>query len=204
VRRTLAAVAVAAAVVAATTGCGPDTATDPPASTATNASLDWQGCGDGMWCTTLAVAVDGDDPTSPTMDLAVAMRPATTGDRIGVLAVNPGGPGATAVDWLGRARSLDGLNRNFDLVTWDPRGVGRSTALGCGTDVGVDDAVANPEAVAEACAASSPGLATNLGSDETVRDLEAIRTALGEDTISFLGFSYGTYIGLSYARAHPG
>jgi pimeloyl-ACP methyl ester carboxylesterase len=213
VRRTLAVVAVATAVLAASTGCGSSPAsapqasappaTAPPATIAADGTVDWQGCGDGMRCATLAVPVDGDDPASPTLDLAVAMRPATTGDRIGVLVVNPGGPGVTAVDWLGRARSLDGLNRNFDLVAWDPRGVGRSTPLDCGTAVSVNDAVADPAAVAAACTATSPALATNLGTDETVRDLEAIRTALGETTISFLGLSYGTFIALAYARAHP-
>lgn len=195
--------------------CSPDAedaatpaAVNPPATTS------WSRCGDRLECTTLEVPVDWDDPTGPTIDVAVARRTAT-GPSLGPLLVNPGGPGASGIELLRATSVFDRLNQSFDLVSWDPRGVGDSSQLDCGGVGGPNgadvhraspigpDAAANLAQVvdlAQACELGSPDLVANLGTDQTVGDMEAIRMALGAPQITYLGFSYGTYLGLAYAE----
>lgn len=174
----------------------------------------WTSCGEGLECTSLTVPVDWTNPEGATIDLAVIRRPAS-GPSIGPLLVNPGGPGASGVEWLRGTSVFDELNTSFDIVSWDPRGVGDSTRLDCGGVGGTNgadvhkaspigpDAATNLALVVEmsqACALGSPELVANLGTDQTVGDMEAIRMAMGASQISYLGFSYGTYLGLSYAE----
>ena len=239
------AVAVVGALVA--TGCtddggGDDAVPAPAASWTTGATgpagtagepaedlpvpvpeLAWSSCGAGLECATLPVPLDWEDPTSPIIDLAVARRPATgdPDERIGVLALNPGGPGASGTSFVEATMALPGmreLNRRFDLVSWDPRGVGDSTPIVCDDEALADFRALDPEpdtadeqaalddaarAYAEACLANSPEVLPLLGTDQTVEDLDLLRAALGEEQLSWLGFSYGTYLGQVYADAHP-
>ncbi len=173
-------------------------------------------------CGTVAVPIDWNsaDPQGAQAQLAVIRIPAT-GERIGALFINPGGPGASAVDTvagMGAALAGSPLTDHFDLVGFDPRGVGHSTPeLRCRTDAEIDAyrrepmadyspaGVAHIEGVyrqfAQQCLdrMGAPFLA-NVGTASAVHDMDAVRAALGEEQINYLGFSYGTELGGAYAE----
>jgi pimeloyl-ACP methyl ester carboxylesterase len=171
-------------------------------------------------CGLVSVPVDYAKPDGPQAQLAVIRVPAT-GDRIGALMVNPGGPGASAVDTVaGMAGSLadTDITRRFDLVGFDPRGVGHSTPqVRCRSD-GEFDAYRresltdySPAGVArieqiyqqiarECIARTGLDFLANVGTASTARDMDVIRAALGENQINFLGYSYGTELGAKYAE----
>ncbi|BBX96941.1 hydrolase [Mycobacterium lacus] len=172
-------------------------------------------------CTTVSVPVDYDKPGGAQAKLAVIRIPAT-GQRIGSLLVNPGGPGASAVDMAagmaGELKDTD-VTRHFDLVGFDPRGVGHSTpALRCRTDAEFDAyrrdpmvdyspaGVAHIEQVyrelAQHCAdRMGLGFLANVGTAAGARDMDMVRQALGEDQINYLGYSYGTELGTAYVES---
>lgn len=169
-------------------------------------------------CTTVPVPVEDADPTGPQANLAVIRVPAR-GDRIGVLLMNPGGPGGSAVDAvvnLAETLADTPMSEHFDLVGFDPRGVGHSTPqLRCLTDAEqdalrrealVDYSPAGVAAIeqinrttAQKCLdrMGKPFLA-GVGTASAAKDMDAIRQALGEDTINYLGYSYGTQLGTAY------
>lgn len=201
------------------------TAAPPPADPLggyTPAPIEWGPCGDdlpdGLECATLAVPLAWDDPAGEAIELALARRPATGGDPAGVVLTNPGGPGAPGVDFLaGDPFAGTDLAARFDVVAWDPRGVGRSAGVDCGRDPTERFHAADPDpddaAEREALEAAGAGLATacaraagemlaHVGTDDTARDLEAIRRALGRPA-AYLGLSYGTLIGLRHAALFP-
>ena len=180
--------------------------------------LTWSDCEDlpGAECAGLDVPLDWDDPNGPTLTLALA-RTAARGDRIGSLLINPGGPGASGRRFVAARPLGGGLEARFDVVSWDPRGVGASGGLVCGDEVGrfmsldpePDDAaeqralVAAAGAVSEECASEDGEVLAHLGTEDVARDLEAIRLALDEGPLNYLGFSYGTQIGQTYAQLFP-
>src|SRR4051812_48226765 len=174
-------------------------------------------------CGTISVPVDYAKPQGAQAQLAVIRIPAT-GDRIGVLMVNPGGPGASAVDTVaGMGVGLAGTQvaGRFDLVGFDPRGVGHSTPeLRCRTDAEFDAyrrepmADYSPEGVAhieglskqfaDACVQRmGTEFLANIGKASSARDMDVVRAALGENQINYLGFSYGTELGAAYAEQYP-
>ena len=177
--------------------------------------LDFFDCGRVYRCATLAVPIDHDDPDAGTIDLAVGMLPA--GDpsrRIGHLLVNPGGPGGGIEGFLDSGAGLSGdLLERFDVVGWDPRGVGGSVPANCRAETNhlylLDPIPDSPDeqsaldeaarAVAEACAAGLGDVVGRIGTIDTVRDIDAIRRALGAEEISYFGLSYGTLLGALYA-----
>ena len=177
--------------------------------------LDFFDCGRVYRCATLAVPIDHDDPDAGTIDLAVGMLPA--GDpsrRIGYLLVNPGGPGAGMDGFLDSGAGLSRhLLERFDLVGWDPRGVGAGVPVNCRAETNhlylLDPIPDSPDeqsaldeaarAVAEACAAGLGDVVGHIGTIHTARDIDLIRQALGADEISYFGFSYGTLLGALYA-----
>jgi pimeloyl-ACP methyl ester carboxylesterase len=194
-----------------------------PAVTATIEipELTWSDCDDSdLQCATLAVPLDYDDPAARSIDIALARRPADDADaRIGSLLVNPGGPGASGIDLAEQADIFfpEGLLERFDIVGFDPRGVGDSSAVDCGDrfddffglDPTPDDESerqdlidAAQEFVAE-CERRSGDVLPFVDTVSAARDLDLIRAALGEETISYLGFSYGTYLGATYADLFP-
>jgi pimeloyl-ACP methyl ester carboxylesterase len=214
-----------------TTTASTTTTTTAPTTTTTVATtttialpppvpIEWRGCGGGFDCATVTVPVDYASPTGPTLDLALIRRAA--GDparRIGTLLVNPGGPGASGVRRVRRGFTLSQeVAARFDIVGFDPRGIGDSTPITCGATVGAfrqtDLAPDSPaeaqalsavaEAVADECAATEGVRLSHFGTREVVHDVEVIRQALGEPQVSFVGLSYGTLIGLLWAEAYPG
>lgn len=174
-------------------------------------------------CTTVPVPIDYADPTGAQANLAVIRIPAR-GQRLGVLMMNPGGPGASAVDAVvGLAGSLDDtpIAEHFDLVGFDPRGVGHSTPeLRCRTDAEHDAwrrepmvdyspaGVAAIEALSKSFAQKcldrlgKPFLAS-VGTASAAKDMDTVRAALGEDQINYLGYSYGTQLGTAYIEQFP-
>lgn len=200
-----------------------DTSSPPSAASFAVPELAWSSCGAGMECTTMAVPLEWGAPEGATIDLAIARKPATgdPAEHQGVLALNPGGPGASGIEFLEGTLAMPGmreLNRWFDLVSWDPRGVGQSTSPSCDDaalgafrtldpdpddadeQAALDDAA---RAYAESCRQADAELMDHLGTTQTVEDLDLLRAALGEEQLSWLGFSYGTYLGQRYAAAHP-
>jgi pimeloyl-ACP methyl ester carboxylesterase len=177
-------------------------------------------------CGTVSVPVDWKDPEKPDgaqAQLAVIRVPAT-GEKIGVLMVNPGGPGASAVDTvagMGAALADTDIGRRFDLVGFDPRGVGHSTPeLRCRSDAEFDAfrrepmADYSPAGVAhiEQLHRQFVSLCTekvgteflaNVGMASAAADMDVVRAALGENQLNYLGFSYGTELGATYAERYP-
>lgn len=207
--------------------------TTPPATTTTIATtttttvvlpdpvpVDWSGCGGGFQCATVTVPVDYADPATGTLELALIRRPAgDPGRRIGTLLVNPGGPGASGVRRVRRGFTISPeVADRFDIVGFDPRGVGDSTPVGCGStvaafrsqDLDPDTAEetasldAAARAVADECASTEGPRLGHLGTVEVAHDVEVIRRDLGEAQVSFVGLSYGTLVALLWADAYPG
>ncbi len=185
----------------------------------------WVSCvdGEGGQCASLPALVDWSKPAGATFDLQLVKIVATSPKkRIGSLLVNPGGPGASGRKF---ARQLQGgalpsaIRERFDIISWDPRGVGTTLPIKCLGPTGTEalySADQTPDSPAEfeellaitkrfteACAANSPGVLDHVSTADVVKDMEAIRVALGESQISFLGFSYGTLLGAAYADAYP-
>ncbi|MFD7652657.1 alpha/beta hydrolase [Actinosynnema sp. NPDC059797] len=175
-------------------------------------------------CARLEVPLDYDEPDGEVARLAL-LRQAASGERTGSLLINPGGPGAsgmTAAASLAASVRSSPVGERFDLVGFDPRGVGASEpAVRCLTDAERDaerldvDADTSPEGIAqteaenrrfaEKCAqASGTELLANVGTRDVVRDLDVMRSALGDEELTYLGYSYGTQIGAQYAQEFPG
>lgn len=185
------------------------------------APLEWSSCDQGE-CASLAVPVDHDRPDGETLELAVARVPATgnPADRIGSLFLNPGGPGASGVDFVRFAGALPtALTERFDVVSWDPRGVGRSSGLICEPDIAddlndqlddegglADDAARladDAAAFGTACGTEYGDLLDHVGTLATVHDLDLLRRAVGDDGLTFVGYSYGSRVGAVYATVYP-
>ncbi len=188
---------------------------------ATQVEVSWTDCTDGFQCATLAVPLDYTKPQGRQISLALIRKPVTDPSRrIGSLLLNPGGPGGSGVRFLRDfAPLLMNLNSRFDLVSWDPRGVGASTAVTCLDGPQLDaflalDSVLDDQQEANAffkanqefavgCRHRSGGLLPFMDSESTAQDMESIRAVLGDPKLTYLGFSYGTLIGQWYAHLFP-
>jgi pimeloyl-ACP methyl ester carboxylesterase len=198
------------------TGC------DDYTSTETESTI--MGLVDGLECARMTAPLDYDDPGGRTIQVAVA-RHAARGERIGSLVTNPGGPGGSGV--FGAATTVLGLTEaksplldRFDLVGFDPRGVGATEpAVDCYTDAEADRGDVplttqgttvqwtedDTRAVVDRCAAGSggPDALSHLGTRDVARDMDVLRAVLGDEKITFLGQSYGTRLGAVYAEQFP-
>ena len=172
-------------------------------------------------CATYEVPLDYAHPDGPTATLALTRRPAADPDqRIGSLFLNPGGPGGSGTG-LPASATYDALAQRFDLVGFDPRGVGASTpTIECADDDDLpglfDAATTAPDPVegprgaleegrrfARSCQQASGDLLPLVGTEYVARDLDLLRAAVGDEKLSYLGFSYGTYLGTVYADLFP-
>ena len=179
----------------------------------------WTNCGSAD-CATIVAPLDYADPEAGTIDLAIT-RVKATGDKIGSLFVNPGGPGGSAVDY---AKSADyivspSIRKNFDVVGLDPRGVGFSDPVECMTDRQIDELTAadgTPDSPAEeaqiiadsaipgaGCAMKASPDFAHVGTVDAARDLDLARALVKDDTLTYLGKSYGTMLGATYAELFP-
>ncbi|SEG93758.1 tripeptidyl-peptidase B. Serine peptidase. MEROPS family S33 [Saccharopolyspora kobensis] len=180
----------------------------------------------GLECTRVEVPMDYADPQGEVITIGVLRSPATDQpQKIGSLLINPGGPGAsgmsTAASLAGSVRN-SALGERFDLIGFDPRGIGASEpAVRCLTDQERDakrldsDADTSPSGVAETekeerdyagkCAERTGAkLLANVGTREVAKDMDVLRSALGDQKLNYLGYSYGTRIGAEYAEQFPG
>lgn len=183
--------------------------TTPPVP-AFQPTVSWVPCGTGLECGALTVPLDYANPAGPTVTVNAVRRRATDpANRIGVLIANPGGPGGSAVTLVRSSRFASGLPAEvaarFDIVGIDPRGIQGSIGITCpiapplrGTPR--DEA---SRAFAGACGSAAGSLLPHVGTDSAAEDIESMRIALGEQQISYLGFSYGTYLGTLYLQRHP-
>ena len=206
-------------------GLDPSSTTTVPTAPPTDAlngfvpaPLAWSGCGGDFECATLNVPVDWANPAGATLALSVSRLPARGGDPLGALATNPGGPGASGNGYIRSVPFEESITERFDIVSWDPRGVGDSAPLDCeGEEVAsfvrldndpdtADEQVAldaGAQAIGAACQAAAGGLLPYVGTASVARDLEAIRRAYG-GPMAYYGFSYGTAIGLHHLQLFPG
>lgn len=176
-----------------------------------------------LQCGTLQVPLDPTAPSGDTIDLAVA-RSASTGsddERIGSLVLNPGGPGGSGIDFLANAAASfpEDVTDRFDLVSFDPRGVGESTPVRCLDDAAKDEQLSGdltPDTPAEVqqalddqaelldgCRTNSGDLIAHMSTADVAADVDRLREALGDDQLSYVGWSYGTSIGSVYATLYP-
>ncbi|MCL2468000.1 MAG: alpha/beta hydrolase [Micrococcales bacterium] len=230
--RTAAVVAVCAAMTV--TACGrsnepPERPYKPEATTAPapdlqqfySQTLDWQRCENNskMQCAELTVPMDYANPGGETITIAVARYRAAK--AIGSVVINPGGPGGSGIDFVGRFRHEAGeqLRDNLDIVSFDPRGVQRSVPVQClpgpeldvffATDVdpstprGLAAAQASADMFGKACLENTGPVLGYIDTVSTARDLDVLRAALRESTLTYLGFSYGTQLGATYAELFP-
>jgi pimeloyl-ACP methyl ester carboxylesterase len=177
---------------------------------------------DGLECARLTVPLDYTKPGGRTAEIGVLRIPAS-GEPIGSLVVNPGGPASPGMSFAAQLTALPGYERirdRFDLVGFDMRGTGASTpTVDCFTDAerrsdrflasfffgGETWDEAETRRVARSCAEGSGGedVITHLGSRDTARDMDILRAVLGDDRLNFLGASYGTRLGAVYAEMFP-
>jgi pimeloyl-ACP methyl ester carboxylesterase len=179
--------------------------------------LDWEPCGKGLTCSQIRAPLDYAEPDDAALTLALARRPATGSRRLGTLFINPGGPGGSGTAYV-RYFDPAGL-ADYDIVGWDPRGVGASTPVACMGPADLDryyalDAspdspseqrirVAAVQAFGQSCLKRSGELLEHISTVETVRDLELLRHLVGDSRINYFGSSYGTRIGAVYAELYP-
>ncbi|MEO3863759.1 alpha/beta hydrolase [Acrocarpospora sp. B8E8] len=181
---------------------------------------DWEDCDDDFECALVMVPLDYDDPRGERIEIS-AIRLRATGDRIGSLLVNPGGPGGSGIEYARAARtqvSAD-VRARFDVVGFDPRGVGESTAVRCMNGGDLDAYMSidmSPDTAAEItkieegsrtfatkCQEKSAKLLPHVGTADAARDMDVLRAVLGDEGLTFLGKSYGTYLGATYADLFP-
>jgi pimeloyl-ACP methyl ester carboxylesterase len=186
-----------------------------PTPSPTPAALRWTSCGTHFECSKLQVPLDYAQPRARTLGIALIRLPATDPrHRLGSLVVNPGGPGASGVGFVrdSRAEFPSDVRARFDIVGFDPRGVGGSEQLRCLDDRQLDAVVSASgrdamltasRRLADACQAAAPGVLPHLGTVDVARDLDQLRQALGDRRLTFLGFSYGTFVGAVYAGLFP-
>lgn len=185
--------------------------------------LKWTACGD-LRCARLTVPRDyGHPDDGKTFVLPVAKAATADPDeRVGSLVYNPGGPGASGVSDLkadGGEAFSEAVRARFDIVSFDPRGVGGSQpAVRCAQDTGEESepepitpatakdrarAFASARAETAGCVRASGGVLRQVGTADAARDLDVLRAALGESKLTYLGWSYGTSLGTSYAEQFP-
>ncbi|CAM5321330.1 Proteinase OS=Streptomyces glaucescens OX=1907 GN=SGLAU_18620 PE=3 SV=1 [Streptomyces glaucescens] len=186
--------------------------------------LSWRACGaPGFECATLRAPLDYADPGEGDVRLAVARKKATgPGGRLGSLLVNPGGPGGSAIEYLQMYAAIGypaQVRARYDMVAVDPRGVARSEPVECldgpdmdtytQTDVTPDDRRETDGLVdaykkfAEGCGADAPRLLRHVSTVEAARDMDILREVLGDERLTYVGASYGTFLGATYAGLFP-
>jgi pimeloyl-ACP methyl ester carboxylesterase len=209
-------------------GAGPAGAAGTPAAVP---AIRWHRCpagsaaamAGGFLCATVAAPLDYRNPSGPKIRLAVVEHVATGAARRGVIFFNPGGPGGPGTvqlpQWIGFWPKE--LLRDYDIVSWDPRGSGASTAVQCFTSAAAESAFLGKYALfptgrrqqrgyiqrwrefGKICAARNGALLRHVSTADSARDLNLLRQALGQSKLNYLGVSYGTFLGATYANLFP-
>ncbi|AKU19231.1 proteinase [Luteipulveratus mongoliensis] len=203
---------------------GPSAAPNTPPSPALaqfyNQKLNWQDCEGDNKCAGLKVPIDYTKPAGGSIEVAV-LKSAATGDKKGSLVVNPGGPGGSGVDYAAAADFVvsSKVHKSYDVVGFDPRGVQRSAPITClddkqldtflGSDPSPDDKaeegsfMKSTKGFGDACKTKAGPLLSHVSTSDAVKDMDVLRAALGEPKLDYLGKSYGTFLGSTYADQFP-
>lgn len=216
------------ALAESTASSGTSSATSPALATAVP-RLDWRSCGPGLEafeCTLAAVPLDYDHPRGAQIQLALTRLPASGSpqERLGSLFVNPGGPGGSGVDFVQQAAVVaytPQVRARYDVVGFDPRGVGRSAPATCYHTAAEEQAApfmsasyprthreearytATVADLAIRCQAQSPVRFATSSTANVARDLDVLREAVGDERLNYVGYSYGTFLGATYGRLFP-
>lgn len=189
-------------------------------------TLEWAECdrgGAAFDCAYVTAPLDWENPGDGEIELSV-VRHQATGTPMGSLLTNPGGPGASGRDFIIDSLTYavgDDLVQNYDVIGFDPRGVGDSTAVRCfdaaemdaylydipqaprGTSEWEAELTEGNQAFADACEANSDGILEFVTTINSARDMDLIRAVLGDKQLNYLGYSYGTFLGATYAELYP-
>lgn len=185
----------------------------------------WKNCWSDFECATVKAPIDWADPSKGDIELALVQHRAQAQNALGDLLVNPGGPGASGVNFVHESLSratTEQVSDAYNVIGFDPRGVGRSTPVTCFTsDAEMDDLLygiipgtrgsaewqANRKNLAatfvDACAVNTGELINHLSTADAAHDMDMIRAALGQKKLDYLGYSYGTELGAVYADMFP-
>jgi pimeloyl-ACP methyl ester carboxylesterase len=192
-----------------------------PSPTPSPTHLTWTDCSGGFQCATVQAPLDYAHPDSGTIGIAISRKPATDpSHRIGSVLTNPGGPGASGIQFLrGEASAMTNLNTRFDLIGFDPRGIGQSAPVHCldgphedafnALDPVLDDpqekqaGIQADQNYAAGCQQQSAQILPFVDTMSAAKDMDVIRAALGDEKLTYLGFSYGTFLGENYAHLFP-
>ncbi|MCE5287849.1 MAG: alpha/beta hydrolase [Nocardiaceae bacterium] len=195
-----------------------------------NQSIQWGSChgfemggeplNHGLQCARVTVPLDYSKPDGATASIAIS-RSRATGQKIGSILVNPGGPGASGLSMPTQAGYQSTLGENFDIIGFDPRGIGASTpAVKCTTAAEIDanrqsdgydntpsgikaQEASTKEWVSQCVKRSGLNLLAHVGTREVAMDMDVIRAVLGDSKLTYLGYSYGTRLGATYAELFP-
>jgi pimeloyl-ACP methyl ester carboxylesterase len=191
--------------------------------------LTWTNCENSLQCATATAPLDWANPADESIELALVRSKATGSNRLGSLLLNPGGPGGSGYDYVAQSANggvTEAVQEQYDIVGFDPRGVGKSTQVTCGDDPTVmdnflygdpaddsdsvegsdewlEEGIAATADFGAICEASTGALFSHVDTETTARDLDLLRAVLGDEKLNFLGYSYGTYLGATYAELYP-
>jgi pimeloyl-ACP methyl ester carboxylesterase len=187
-------------------------------------ALDWQACEPaGFDCTTVTAPLDWENPGDGEIELSI-IRHQAEGEAIGSLLTNPGGPGSSGVEFVRDSFDLAvgaQLIESYDVIGFDPRGVGESTAVQCFDAQRMDaylydipeaprgsaeweaELLERDEQFAQACDENSGGILPHITTVNSARDMDLIRAVLGDTQLNYIGYSYGTFLGATYAELYP-
>ena len=181
-------------------------------------------CGDGIFCADVQMPMNWDDPASGPIEIATSYRQANKKEPLGFVLFNPGGPGASGYDWVLESSDFLGtkkLRENFNILGFDPRGVGRSSAVSCLTDaetdeflygvtgfeLGSDEDLAFSRAAIKdfgaKCLEGTGELLAHVDTVSAAKDMDVLRAVLGQEKLHYLGYSYGSLLGTTYATMFP-
>lgn len=189
--------------------------------------VDWTLCSGGMTCGTIDAPMDWFNPDGRSIEVSMIVRPAD-GDAIGTMLYNPGGPGASGLDYVQQYADYlvsPTVLERYNLVGFDPRGVGQSTPISCYSDPqelydylyeipagprpeplsdeDLSQQLADAEAFGESCLEHTGEALEFMGTEQAASDMDLIRALVGEDQLNYLGVSYGTLLGATYADLFP-
>jgi pimeloyl-ACP methyl ester carboxylesterase len=186
--------------------------------------IDFVSCGERLFCADVEVPMNWDNPNSEPIIIATSYRQSDKKDPIGFVLFNPGGPGASGYDWVLESSEFLGtkkLRENFNILGFDPRGVGRSSAVSCLTDaendeflygvsgfeLGSDEDLAaarvSVREFGEKCLEETGELLAHVDTVSAAKDMDVLRAVLGQQKLHYLGYSYGSLLGTTYATIFP-
>ena len=180
--------------------------------------VSWSGCGDGFQCTSFLVPLDYTQPAGSRLRIA-AVRLKANGKHRGSLIINPGGPGGSAIDYARAARQVvpSSVREHYDVVGYDQRGVGQSAPIRCVSGSfldhfnSIDPLIASQRTpfintskqFGAACKAKAGRLLPHVATIDAARDMDVLREIVGDAKLTYMGKSYGTYLGALYANLFP-